>query len=77
MEWSKEGSKTFEVRKELFENKRSSRKEIAKLERVLAMLNYKSWYYEEAIKAGNEEAVLTMIPDDLPQHVKEAYVHSH
>ena len=71
MEWSKEGSKTFEVRKEVVE------KEIAKLERVLAMLNYKSWYYEEAIKAGNEEAVLTMIPDDLPQHVKEAYVHSH
>ncbi|WP_074399906.1 MerR family DNA-binding protein, partial [Enterococcus faecium] len=78
MEWSKEGSKTFEVRKELFEKQKEVvEKEIAKLERVLAMLNYKSWYYEEAIKAGNEEAVLTMIPDDLPQHVKEAYVHSH
>lgn len=78
MEWSKEGSKTFEVRKELFEKQKEVvEKEIAKLERVLAMLNYKSWYYEEAIKAGNEEAVLTMIPDDLPQHVKEAYEHSH
>lgn len=78
MEWSKEGSKTFEVRKELFEKQKEVvEKEIAKLERVLAMLNYKVWYYEEAIKAGNEEAVLTMIPDDLPQHVKEAYVHSH
>lgn len=78
MEWSKEGSKTFEVRKALFEKQKEVvEKEIAKLERVLAMLNYKSWYYEEAIKAGNEEAVLTMIPDDLPQHVKEAYVHSH
>ena len=78
MEWSKEGSKTFEVRKELFEKQKEVvEKEIAKLERVLAMLKYKSWYYEEAIKAGNEEAVLTMIPDDLPQHVKEAYVHSH
>ena len=78
MGWSKEGSKTFEVRKELFEKQKEVvEKEIAKLERVLAMLNYKSWYYEEAIKAGNEEAVLTMIPDDLPQHVKEAYVHSH
>lgn len=75
MEWSKEGSKTFEVRKELFEKQKEVvEKEIAKLERVLAMLNYN---YEEAIKAGNEEAVLTMIPDDLPQHVKEAYVHSH
>ncbi|EME3579069.1 MerR family transcriptional regulator [Enterococcus faecium] len=78
MEWSKEGSKTFEVRKALFEKQKEVvEKEIAKLERVLAMLNYKSWYYEEAIKAGNEEAVLTMIPDDLPQHVKEAYEHSH
>ncbi|EMW5901324.1 MerR family transcriptional regulator [Enterococcus faecium] len=78
MEWSKEGSKTFGVRKELFEKQKEVvEKEIAKLERVLAMLNYKSWYYEEAIKAGNEEAVLTMIPDNLPQHVKEAYEHSH
>lgn len=78
MEWSKEGSKTFEVRKELFEKQKEVvEKEIAKLERVLAMLNYKSWYYEEAIKIGNEEAVLKLIPDDLPQHVKEAYEHSH
>lgn len=78
MEWSKEGSKTFVVRKELFEKQKEVvEEEITKLERVLAMLNYKSWYYEEAIKTGNEEAVLKLIPDDLPQHVKEAYEHSH
>ena len=78
MEWSKEGSKTFAVRKELFEKQKEVvEEEITKLERVLAMLNYKSWYYEEAIKAGNEEAVLKLIPEDLPQHVKEAYEQSH
>ncbi|EGP4987914.1 TPA: MerR family transcriptional regulator [Enterococcus faecium] len=78
MKWSKEGSKTFAVRKELFEKQKEVvEEEITKLERVLAMLNYKSWYYEEAIKTGNEEAVLKLIPDDLPQHVKEAYEHSH
>ena len=78
MEWSKEGSKTFAVRKELFEKQKEVvEEEITKLERVLAMLNYKSWYYEEAIKTGNEEAVLKLIPDDLPQHVKEAYEQSH
>lgn len=78
MEWSKKGSKTFAVRKELFEKQKEVvEEEITKLERVLAMLNYKSWYYEEAIKTGNEEAVLKLIPEDLPQHVKEAYEQSH
>jgi DNA-binding transcriptional MerR regulator len=78
MEWSKQGSKTFQVRKELFEKQKTVvEDEIAKLEKVLNMIRYKCWYYEEAINAGNEENVLAKIPDQLPQDIKVYYEKSH
>ena len=45
MEWSKQGSQTFEVRRELFEKQKAAvEEEIAKLNKVLDMIHYKCWY---------------------------------
>lgn len=78
MDWSKQGSETFIIRKELFEKQKEIvEEEIVQLEKVLDMIKYKCWYYDEAIKFGNESKVIAIIPDELPQQVKAFYENSH
>ena len=43
----------------------------------LDMLKFKCWYYEQAIKDGNEDAIPAMIPDHLPEDIRRAYENSH
>ncbi|MSD83818.1 MerR family transcriptional regulator [Lactobacillus curvatus] len=78
MDWNQAGSETFDQRKTLFEKQMVAvEAEIASLEKVRAMLRYKQWYYTEAIKAGDEDSVLAMVPDQMPPDIKQAYERSH
>mgnify|MGYP002678900778 FL=1 len=78
MSWCMEGSSTYLKRKELFENqKKQVEKEISELNKTLDMLNFKCWYYSEVIKDGNEDRIKSMIPDELPNSIKSAYMNSH
>ena len=78
MSWCMEGSSTYTKRKELFENqKKQVEAEITKLNKTLDMLNFKCWYYSEAIKDGNEERLKNIIPNELPNSIKSAYINSH
>ena len=78
MSWCMEGSSTYTKRKELFETqKRQVEAEITQLNKTLDMLNFKCWYYSEVIKDGNEDRVKSMIPDELPNSIKSAYMNSH
>ena len=77
MSWCMEGSSTYTKRKELFESqKKQVEAEITKLNKTLDMLNFKCWYYSEAIKDGNEVRIKSMIPDKLPNSIKSAYMNS-
>ena len=78
MEWCSEGSATYQRRKELFERQKEIvQKEIAKLEKVLDMLQFKCWYYEQAIKDGSEDRLKSLIPDRLPEEIQKAYENAH
>lgn len=78
MDWTKEGNETFQVRKELFEQQAVIvQEEIEKLEKVQEMIKFKMWYYEEALKKGDEALVQAQIPDDLPDAIKQCYDNSH
>ena len=78
MSWCMEGSSTYTKRKELFENqKKQVEAEITKLNKTLDMLNFKCWYYSEAIKDGNEDRLKNIIPNKLPNSIKSAYMNSH
>lgn len=78
MDWNQAGSETFDQRKALFEKQMAAvEAEIASLEKVRAMLRYKQWYYTEAIKAGDEDPVIAMVPDQMPPDIKQAYERSH
>ncbi len=78
MEWTKLGSKTFKIRKELFERQKVSvEKELRQMEKVLDMLKFKCWYYDELLKQGDEMFVKSQIPNNLPKEVKLSYENSH
>lgn len=78
MEWTKLGNKTFLKRKELFDKQKEIvEDEIKKLEKVLDMIKFKCWYYEEVIKTGNENLVQAKIPNKLPSNIKLSYDNSH
>ncbi len=78
MDWCKEGSSTYKNRYELIQNQKEKViKEIEHLNKTLDMLKYKSWYYSKLLEGGNEENIKSMIPDNLPNDIKEAYLNAH
>ena len=48
-----------------------------RLQKTLDMLNYKCWYYETAIKDGNEDAIGAMLPDKLPPDIQKLFDNAH
>lgn len=78
MELCQKGSSTYQERKQIFEDqKKIVLSEIERLKSVLDMLNFKCWYYQMAIKDGNENHLKEIIPNDLPEDIKEIYKRSH
>ena len=74
MEWCSEGSSTYPQRKALFDRQEEAVKaEMRRLEKTLAMIRYKRWYYEEAMKDGTEERVRQMSPEEMPEEIRAAY----
>ena len=62
MEWCQEGSRTYELRKQLFERQKAAvEKEMEKMQETLDMLTFKCFYYEQAIKDGNEDGIHSML----------------
>lgn len=77
-EWVTAGPSSYEKRKELFEMRKLMVKdEIKKLEKSLAMLEFKCWYYDTAIKDGNEDGINAMLPDKFPKEIQKLYDKAH
>ncbi len=78
MEWCGEGSSTYLNRFELIhKQKERVEAEIKELHKTLDMLNYKCWYYTQAIKDGNEDTAKALTPNGLPDDILKAYNNSH
>ena len=73
-----EGPSTYAARKELFEARKvQAEEEIERMQKALAMVKFKCWYYEQAIQDGNEDRVKALIPDNLPEEIKDTYDNAH
>ena len=78
MEWCAQGSSTYPQRRAMFiRQKESVEAEIARMSRVLDMLSFKCWYYEQAIKDGNEQRLSAMTPEDMPEEIRQAWLRAH
>lgn len=78
MEWCVQGSETYPRRHELFLKQRAAvEAEIERMNQVLDMLKFKCWYYENAIKDGNEDQLKRMSPEDMPEEIRQAYENAH
>lgn len=78
MDWCVQGNETYPQRKELFTRQKASvEAEIEHLNRVLDMIKYKCWYYDQAIADGNEDRVQAMTPEDMPEDIRQAYENAH
>lgn len=78
MDWCAEGESTFALRRALFvRQKETLEAEIARMSRVLDMLKFKCWYYEQALRDGCEDGAKALIPDRLPEDIRQAYDSAH
>ena len=78
MDWCVEGTSTYPQRKALFEKQRERLEaELVHMNKVLDMLKFKCWYYEQATHDGCEDRVQSMIPNGLPEDVRRAYENAH
>ena len=69
-----EGPSTYAERRELFEARKvRAEQEIERMQKALAMVKFKCWYYETAQKDGGEERLWGMIPDGLPKDIRKLY----
>ena len=72
--WVTEGSSSYTKRKELFEHRKAAvKEEIKQLEKTLAMLEFKCWYYDTALADGSEDKINAMLPDHLPKDIQKLY----
>ena len=72
------GDETIDERLALFQKRKAEvEKQMAELQETLDTVNFKCWYYSEAIKDGNEDRLKNIIPNELPNSIKSAYINSH
>lgn len=72
------GNSTLKQRKEIFvKQKEEVLQEIENLQKVLSMLNYKCWYYDQAIDKNDEAYVQALSFNQLPLQIQQYYQHSH
>lgn len=72
------GNTTLKQRKEIFEKQKEEvLQEMEKLQKVLSMLNYKCWYYDQAIEKNDESYVQALSFNQFPQQIQQYYKHSH
>ena len=78
MDWCREGASTYQLRKGLLEKQKATvEAEIIHMNKILDMLRFKCWYYEQAIQDGNEERIQSLLPDHLPEDIQKIYDNAH
>lgn len=78
MQWCTEGTSSYPKRRELLERQKETLEaQMDDLRRSLAMLQFKCWYYEQAMRDGGEERIHAMLPDKLPPEVQVLYDLAH
>mgnify|MGYP000939237539 CR=1 FL=1 len=71
MDWCKQGDATLQLRRDMFYNRMEAvQKQFEALQKTMAMIKYKCWYYDTALEAGSEKSVRQMLPDGVPEGIR-------
>lgn len=72
MDWLEEGDATLQKRRDMFYERLDAVEEQKKaIEKTMAMVKFKCWYYDMALSAGSEEPLKNRPPEELPDDIKE------
>jgi DNA-binding transcriptional MerR regulator len=72
----KKGDRSLSDRLEIFTKRREAiKQEIADLQVLLTVIDYKCWYYGKACEAGTEAAVKGIDASEIPEEFREARRH--
>ncbi len=78
MEWCAEGPSTYPKRKAMFEERKAHMEsEIAKMNRALEIVEVQMLVLQQAIQDGNEDRLKALIPDNLPEEIRDTYDNAH
>ena len=73
-----QGDKALTGRLEIFRKRREILKqELADLQGVLDVIEYKCWYYEKACEEGTDSSVKNLKPSEIPEQFRSALKHLH
>ena len=76
--WCKEGDSTILKRLELFKKQKENvLKQMKQLEETLNLINFKEWYYTQALNDGTEINVKNIDLDKMPKNVQEEFKKCH
>ena len=71
-----QGDEALSDRLEIFKHRRDILKqELANLQEVLSIIEYKCWYYETASKFGTEESLKNIQLTEIPEQYRKARQH--
>ncbi len=74
MSWTLQGNKTFKKRKDLFERqKKIVEQELESTKAILNTIEYKCWYYEQAIENDSEDFINIIDIEQLPLSIQKEY----
>ncbi len=78
LDWCAEGDATLSKRYEMFQKQREKiLNEIEKLKDTLDLINFKCWYYQEAVKNETDKNLKNLDVSKMPEKIRECYQKSH
>lgn len=78
MAWCAQGSQTYPQRLALFlKQKEHMEAELKRMQQVLDMIQYKCWYYQQAMADGNEDRLKNLQPEEMPAEIRHCYENAH
>jgi DNA-binding transcriptional MerR regulator len=72
IEWCEQGDASLIKRRDMFHERRETViAQIAEMQKVLDVINYKCWYYDTAVDEGTESGVLRKMPAGMNDPLKD------
>ena len=73
MDMVSRGDESLAERLELFRNRRDAvKKQFEELQEVLDLLEFKCWFYEQAVREGTADRLRTLSPEEIPEQYRAA-----